>query len=102
MKRFLSMPKVFKSVMKRGMADGLTEEKAFDLALLYINKSWEGESKKKREEVVVWLNSLPLVSSIFYREVIFPITECIDDIEWKLLMRKYEKKFCLKKEEKND
>ena len=100
MKRFLSMPKAFKSVMKRGMADGLTEEKAFDLALLYINKTWEGESKKNREEVVAWLNSLPLASRIFYCEVIFPIIECIDDIELKLLMRKYEKKFGLKKEEK--
>lgn len=99
MKRFLSMPKVFKSVMKRGMADGLTEEKAFDLALLYIDKTWENESKKNRNEVVVWLNSLSLVSSFLYCNIIFPIIECIDDIEWKLLMRKYKKKFGLKKEE---
>ena len=86
--------------MKRGMADGLTEEKAFDLALLYINKTWEGESKKKREEVVDWLNSLSLISYLLYANIIFPIIECIDDIEWELLMRKYEKKFGLKKEEK--
>lgn len=99
MKRFLSMAKVFKSVMKRGMSDGLTEEKAFDLALLYVNKTWEDESKKTRKEVVDWLNSLSPVNRLLYCDIIFPIIECIDDIEWNLLMRKYKKKFGLKKEE---